>query len=411
VTVATLSLPHNDLTPFYEMATTAVHLTPAGAGPLSFTRFFFLIYLALFQRHQKVGTMTLSFSEPRTSPTSQSLNPMTPTGQYRLPKTGVPIPSSHIIIPCPPFLSSMASYPPCDYESGLNPAPPPLQDMPLPIQKTGMTTLKTRLTRPLANLPFDRTTNHPGSQIYPNRRTGTTTWMGTSSYPHERTTLGIHPMTMTASTRKTRPSPRVLAKAFSANALLRPPCPRSRFRWNPLGRPSLAPPPCPFFPFLPDVSPSTHIPHLPISLYAVGTRPPSLCYPQARLHKRRAAAYERNRVHLTTMSLRCLTGDKILLPYPRLLNRPRQTRGLSIFILPKHPALPDPPSCHVLGLSRSGESVRDLPAPAQAMLPRVLPRRMRHPALLRLGLDHRPALQVGFFGLRRGHLIPHQTLH
>jgi len=350
----------------------------------------------------------------RTSQTLQSLNPMTRTGQRRLLKTGVPIPFSHFIIPCPPFLSSMATPLPCDCKSGLNPAPPPLQDMPLLILKTGMTTLKTRPIRPLACLSLDRTTNRPGSQIYLNRRIGTTTWMGTSSYHRERTTHGIHPTMTTASMRRTRPSPRVLAKAFSPspNTLLRHPCPRSQFPWNPLGNTSLAPPPCPFFPFAPDGSRSTHIPHLLISLCAAGTRLPSLCYPQAHLPKKSAGAYERSRVHLTTMSLRCLTGDRISLPYPRHLSRPHQTRGLSIFLPPKLPTLPDLPFCHVSGLSRSGESVKDLPALARAMLLRMhRPRGTRHPAPLRLGLDHHPALQVGFFGLLRARLIPHQALH
>src|SRR5712692_2172988 len=90
-------------------------------------------------------------------------------------------PFFHIIAPCPPVLSSTASYPPCDYKSGPNPAPPLLQGMPLPMQQTGMTTLKASPSRPLTNHPLVRTatTQCPGSQIFPSQRTGTTTVMRT----------------------------------------------------------------------------------------------------------------------------------------------------------------------------------------------------------------------------------------
>ena len=292
------------------------------------------------------------------------------------------------------------------------PGPSTLQDTPSPIQKTGMTTLKTRI-HPLANLPLDRTTNRPSSQIFLNRRTGTTTWMQTSLCPREKTTPGIRLMTMMASTRRTRPSPPVLAGVPSANTLLPLPCPLSRFRWKPWERHFPAPPPCPFSPFLPpDASLSTHIPHLHISLCAVGTRPPALCYNRARLRRKGAGAYERSRVHLTTPSLSCLTGDGILLPYPRHLNRPHQTRHLSIFLLPKPPTLPDLPSCHVSGRSRGGASVRDLPALAPPILLRVSrPKGTRHPAPPPPALDHHPALQVGFFALRRARLIRLQAVH
>jgi len=335
----------------------------------------------------------------------QSRNPMTtPAGHCQLPKTGIPTP-----VPCPLFLSSAASYPPCDYKSGPNPGPPPLRDMPSPIQKTGMTTLKTRIP-PLANFSLDRTTNRPSSQIFPNRRTGMTTWMQTSSCPREKTTPGIHLMTTTALTRRTRPSPPILAKTPSANALLPLPCPLSRSRWNLWERHFPAPPPCPSSPFLPpDAILSTHIPHLHISLCAAGTRLPALCYTRAHLHRKGVGAYERSRVHLTTTSSSCLTDNGILLPYPPHLNRPHQTKDPSIFLLPKPPTLLDLPSCHVSGLSRGGASVRDSPALAPATLLRV--KGTRHPVPLPLGLGHHPALQVGFFGLRRARLIRLQAAH
>ncbi len=72
----------------------------------------------------------------------------------------------------------------------------------------------------------------------------------------------------------------------------------------------------------------TRIPHLHISLCVAGTRPPALCYTRARQRRKGAGAYERSRVHLTTTSLSCLTGDGILLPYPPHLNPPHQTRDL-----------------------------------------------------------------------------------
>jgi hypothetical protein len=403
VSVPTLFLPHSDV---WQLQPYIQHLQVRD----SFHHIFLLSHSPhsfLPQHHQKAGTTTLFFSERRTPPTPQSLNPMTSAGHCQLPKTGVPT-----LVPCPPFLNSTASYPPCDYKSGPNPAPPPLQDMPSPIQKTGMTTLKTRI-RLLANLTLDRTSDRPSSQTFPNRRTGTTTWMQTSLCPREKNTPGIRLMTTTASTRRTRPSPPVLAEALSANTLLPLPCPLSRFRWNPWERHFLAPPPCPFSPFLPpDTSLSTRIPHLHISLCAAGTRPPALCYTRARLPRKGAGAYERSRVHLTTTSLSCLTGDGISLPYPRLLNRPHQTRHLSIFLPPKPPTLPDLPSCHVSGLSSGGASVRDLPALAPPMLLRVnRPKGTRRPAPPPLGLDHHPALQVGFFGLRRARLIRLQAAH
>src|SRR6266403_850070 len=64
------------------------------------------------QRHQKVATTTLFFSDRRTSPIP---NPMTPAAHRQLPKTGTPTSNSHIILQCPPFLSSTASCQPCDY--------------------------------------------------------------------------------------------------------------------------------------------------------------------------------------------------------------------------------------------------------------------------------------------------------
>lgn len=199
-----------------------------------------------------------------------------------------------------------------------------------------------------------------------------------------------------------------LRKGPSVITPLRLPCTHSRIRRNPLGRS----PPCRVFPFLVDAGLSTRIPYFCISLCAAGTRPPAPCYTRARLRRKGAGAYERSRVHLTTTSLSCLTGDGILLLYPPHLNRPHQTRHLSIFLLPKLPTLPDLPSCHVSGLSRGGASVRDLPALAPPVLLRVnRPKGTPRPAPPPLGLDHHPALQVGFFGLRRARLIQLQAAH
>jgi hypothetical protein len=69
-------------------------------------------------------------------------------------------------------------------------------------------------------------------------------------------------------------------------------------------------------------------------------------------------------VHLTTMSLSHLSGDRILLPYPRDLNRPHQTRVVDPPSESSNSTLPDPLSCHLSGLSRGSP----LPALAQAML-------------------------------------------
>ena len=192
-----------------------------------------------------------------------------------------------------------------------------------------MTTLRTRQTRLLANRLLDRTTDHPGSQKYPSRRTGMMTWMLTSSYPRKRTKPGIRPTTRmdsTLLTKRTRPSPRVLVEALSASSLLSLPYHPFRTHWNPSERPSRAPPPCPFFPFLPDAN-RPHIPLWLISLYVPGARLPSPCYPPVHQHNESADAYEKSRVRLTTTFSSSSTGNKISHPYPPHLNHPPQVRG------------------------------------------------------------------------------------
>jgi hypothetical protein len=103
----------------------------------------------------------------------------------------------------------------------------------------------------------------------------------------------------------------------------------------------------------------------------LGVLLPSPCYPQVHQHNESVDAYGKSRVHPTTTFSSSSTGNKMSRPYPPHLNHPPQVRAPQIFHLLKPPTLPDPPSCHVSGLLRGGESVRDLQALAPAILPRI----------------------------------------
>jgi hypothetical protein len=237
-------------------------------------------------------------------------------------KTGVPIHFSHFIIPCPPFLSSMATPLPCDCKSGLNPVPPPLQDMPLLILKTGMTTLKTRPIRPLANLSLDRITNRIQAPRYTRtgelgRRPGWEQVHITAKKDHAWDSSddddGIDFADQEDKT------VRRLAKAFSPSPNTSPPppvpsapsSPRIRRERHFPGSPTLSVFSIPSG--RESVNTYSSLAHLPLrggNASALAMLPPS---PPAQKPR---GAYERSRVHLTTMSLRLLDRRQDIAPLP-----------------------------------------------------------------------------------------------
>ena len=77
----------------------------------------------------RVGTTTLSSSERRTTPTFAILSPLSPSGQFPPPKTGLPTPSI-LALPRLPSLSSTVSHQSRDSKNGPNLVPPPLRSIP-----------------------------------------------------------------------------------------------------------------------------------------------------------------------------------------------------------------------------------------------------------------------------------------